>query len=126
MFGLIAKLFTGSKITDTVLDVAQGWLENKNSSAQDKKELIEKLTDFHRATKHQSITRRFIAVTFTISYLSLILFYVLSIFVASAFGFREILTFAGQVKLLINDMKEPIMLVLGFYFGLQAVNMLRK
>ena len=126
MLALLAKLFAGSKITDTIIDVAAGWVENKNTSAQDKKEIIEKLTEYQKATKYQSPTRRFIAVSFTISFIFLILLYVICIFMASVIGLRDFLTIAGQIKLLINDIKDIIMLVLGFYFGIQGINVLRN
>ena len=45
---------------------------------------------------------------------------------ASVIGLRDFLTIAGQIKLLINDIKDIIMLVLGFYFGIQGINVLRN
>ena len=126
MFALLGKLFASSKVTDLVIDTVKGWIIDGKATTDDKKEIIDKLTEYQRSTRYQSPTRRFIAVTFTVTYLFLILFYVFSIFMASVIGLRDFLTIAGQVKLLINDTKEPVLLVLGFYFGIQGINVLRN
>jgi len=130
MFTWLQTLFSGDRIGDTVIDIIRdktGLNElNDKERLEHERENIRLLTQYQTATKHQSNTRRFIAVGVT----ALMFLFVVTWLISQGFGslmqWEPGVYFAARIKTFYEDvLLMPTSLVLGFYFGVQAVNSLR-
>jgi hypothetical protein len=126
----VTSLFSGDKIGDTVVDLIRdktGLNElNDKERLEHERERIRLLTEYQTATKHQSNTRRFIAVGVTALMFLFVVVWLVSQGVGTLAEWQPGVYFAARVKLFYEDiLLMPTTLVLGFYFGVQAVNSLR-
>ena len=122
MLALLAKLFASSKVTDLVVDTVKNWVSDGKTSNEDKKEIIDKLTEYQKSTKHQSITRRFLAVLFSVSFVVIVFFYIACIILVNFFDMREAVTVRGLLKNVINEYKDIVLTIIAFYFGAGLIN----
>lgn len=131
MLTFLKSLFSSDKIGDTVIDLVRdvtGLNElNDQKKAELKNENIKLLTEYQQATKHQSKTRRFIAVAVTCVMVLFVLTWLLSQGAGTLLDWKPGVYFAARVKVFYQDvLVMPTSLVLGFYFGVQAMNSLRS
>ena len=144
--GFIASLFTSDKMTSTAIDIIRDKSGVNEMTAKDKIDSTLQLLD---KTRHQSSTRRFIAILTVVGvmlfsgvYLIVTLFEHLYMFfavdasslsaAAESKNLAEIK--ASSLKILKNDLyifmrdvlKEPFSIVFGFYFLTQSVAMFKK
>lgn len=144
--GFIASLLTSDKMTSTAIDIIRDKSGVNEMTAKDKTDAMLQLMD---KTRHQSSTRRFIAILtvigvmlFSGAYLLVSVFEYLYLFfavdtsslatAAESKNLAEIKT--SSLKMLKNDLyifmrdvlKDPFSIVFGFYFLSQSVGMLKK
>ena len=130
MLQWLASLFSSDKIGDTVLDYLRDKTGLNDLTERERLEheakRIEMLTEYQRATRHQSPMRRFIAFCFT----SLAVLFVLAWLVIQSVGtladLQEYVYMAARIKNFYTDvLLMPTSLVLAFYFGTGTVNSLK-
>lgn len=125
----IKGLFSSSKLVDTAVDGLRkiGGLDDMNP-----KDKAQFLLDYHNATKHQSPTRRLIAILFVVGLMLFTFIWLVATVlfrIGMAFGWSPALN--GQMDLLADDifmmckeiLFQPVNLIIGFYF---AVDIARK
>lgn len=131
MWQAILGLFSGDKIGDTVLDIVRdkaGLNElTEKELLEHQRQRIELITEYQRATKHQSVTRRFIAFCVT----AMMVLFVLAWLTAQGFGslldWEPGVYYAARIKTFYEDvLLMPTSLVLGFYFGIGAINSIQR
>lgn len=117
----LAGLFSSSKVQDLGIEAIKkmGGLDG-----MDAKEKADYILNYIAATKHQSPTRRFIALLITSVYVLMILTWLVSAGVGYNVGYTPALEFAGAVKMFMESvLTYPVNIVLGFYF---IVNIAQK
>lgn len=144
--GFIASLLTSDKMTSTAIDIIRDKSGVNEMTAKDKSDAMLQLMD---KTRHQSSTRRFIAILTVVGVMlfsgvyllvGLVEYFYLFFAVdtsslavaAESQNLAEIKT--SSLKLLRNDiyifmrdvLKDPFSIVFGFYFLSQSVGMFKK
>lgn len=131
MWQTILGLFSGDKIGDTVLDLVRdkaGLNElTERERLEHERQRIELITEYQRATKHQSAMRRWIAFCVT----GMMVVFVATWLIAQGFGslmdWQPGTYYAARIKTFYEDvLLMPTSLVLGFYFGIGAINSLQR
>lgn len=131
MWQTILGLFSGDKIGDTVLDLVRdkaGLNElTERERLEHERQRIELITEYQRATKHQSAMRRWIAFCVT----GMMVVFVVTWLVVQGFGslmdWQPGVYYAARIKSFYEDvLLMPTSLVLGFYFGIGAINSLQR
>lgn len=131
MWQAILGLFSSDRIGDTVLDLVRDktglndLTEKERLEHEERK--IELITKYQKATKHQSAMRRMIAFCVT----SLLVLFVIVWLVAQGAGslldWDQGTYYAARIKVFYEDvLLMPTSLVLGFYFGIGAVNSMQR
>lgn len=123
MIALLSKLFafdsvvnTGTKIIDKI--AGTDWTS---------KEKAEWLLKYQEATRHQSLARRFIAISVTFIWCLLVTVMIVSYIVGNIFGIPEVLMIAKDMKMVMKDLVvEPMNLVIGFYFAINIIQGFKK
>lgn len=131
MLSFLKSLFVSDKFSDTVLDLVRDvtGLNDLNDAERARlhNENIALLTQYQQATKHQSKTRRFIAVSVTCVMLLFVLTWIVSQGFGTLMDWQPGVYFAARVKVFYEEvLVMPTSLVLGFYFGVQALNSLQS
>ena len=118
--GLITK-FLGGKLFESILSDTTATIANKilgsDKSPEVKIKEIEALTNYKKSTAHESPTRRIIAWAIVFLYLALIVFYVVNISLGYYLDLESTRAVAGRLFTLLSTLKEPFMLICGFYFA---------
>lgn len=124
MSAIIAALtgfFSSSKAQDLAISALKkvGSLDEMDSQAK-----ADYIITFLNATRHQSVTRRFIALLMVVLFASLCLLWALSASIGYYFGVTVSLELAGAVKHFLESVvMTPFNLILSFYF---VVNIAQK
>ena len=120
----LGGLFSSSKIQDTAIDAVRklGGLDDMNG-----KDKAQFLLDYMDKTKHQSETRRFIAIVLVGLYGLLCLAWLAGSVAGYAFGFAGGVEFAKQViEFMAEIILTPFNLIMSFYFVINMVAKLGK
>jgi hypothetical protein len=123
MLALLSKLFafdsvvnTGTKIIDKI--AGTDWTS---------KEKAEWLLKYQEVTRHQSLARRFIAISVTVIWCLLVTVMIFSYIIGNIFGIPEVLMIAKDMKMVMKDLVvEPMNLVIGFYFAINIIQGFKK
>lgn len=123
MLALLSKLFafdsvvnTGTKIIDKI--AGTDWTS---------KEKAEWLLKYQEVTRHQSLARRFIAISVTVIWCLLVTVMIFSYIIGNIFGMPELLMIAKDMKMVMKDLVvEPMNLVIGFYFAINIIQGFKK
>lgn len=123
MLALLSKLFafdsvvnTGTKIIDKI--AGTDWTS---------KEKAEWLLKYQEVTRHQSLARRFIAISVTVIWCLLVTVMIFSYIIGNIFGIHEVLMIAKDMKMVMKDLVvEPMNLVIGFYFAINIIQGFKK
>ncbi|QGT52250.1 TMhelix containing protein [Vibrio phage MZH0603] len=123
MIALLSKLFafdsvvnTGTKIIDKI--AGTDWTS---------KEKAEWLLKYQEATRHQSLARRFIALSVTVIWCLLVTVMIVSYIIGNIFSIPEVLMIAKDMKMVMKDLVvEPMNLVIGFYFAINIIQGFKK
>ena len=131
MWQTILGLFSGDKIGDTVLDLVRdkaGLNElTERERLEHERQRIELITEYQRATKHQSAMRRWIAFCVTGMMVVFVATWLVVQGLGSLMDWQEGIYYAARIKSFYEDvLLMPTSLVLGFYFGIGAINSLQR
>ncbi len=110
----ISGLFNSSKATDMALDAIKklGGLDEMTG-----KEKSDYLLAYLAATKHQSESRRFIALLVCGVWVLLLMVWVIASGVGTIGEFSNVMLYAADIKLVLLDLvNTPFTVVLSFYF----------
>lgn len=121
MTAFFGSLFNSSKLTDTAIDAMRkmGGL----NEMQDK-EKAAFLLSYIDKTKHQSETRRFIALLVVGIWAIILMLWVIMSGVGTILELSNVMLYAADLKLVIKDqVKDPFTIILSFYF---IVNIVQK
>jgi len=119
--GFFGSLFNSSKLTDTAIDAMRkmGGL----NEMQDK-EKAAFILSYIEKTKHQSETRRFIALLVVGIWAIILMLWVIMSGVGTILELSNVMLYAADLKLVIKDqVKDPFTIILSFYF---IVNIVQK
>ena len=119
--GFLGSLFNSSKLTDTAIDAMRkmGGLDEMAD-----KEKASFLLSYIDKTKHQSETRRFIALVVVGIWAIMILLWLVMSGIGTLLEFSNFMMYAADIKLELKDLiKDPFTIILSFYF---IVNIVQK
>ena len=127
MLQWLASLFSSDKIGDTVLDYLRDKTGLNDLTERERLEheakRIEMLTEYQRATRHQSPMRRFIAFCVVLLMVLFVLAWLITQSVGTLFDMKEYVYMAARIKnFYVETISIPTSIVLGFYFGVQGIN----
>ena len=119
--GFFGSLFNSSKLTDTAID-AMRKMGGLNEMAD--KEKASFILSYIEKTKHQSETRRFIALLVVGIWAIILMLWVIMSGVGTILELSNVMLYAADLKLVIKDqVKDPFTIILSFYF---IVNIVQK
>lgn len=127
--GFFGSLFSSSKLTDTAVDGIRklGGLDEMNS--KDKAEFLLKYMD---ATKHQSPSRRFIAISMLMGLMTFTGTWLLLRIVAAAVSYyggdaSEVIQACDDIFEMSKEvLLQPMNIIIGFYFVTDIASRVRK
>lgn len=123
MFGFIKGLFAADSVINTATKIVDK-IAGTDWTPKDKAEFILK---YQESTKHQSPARRFIALCVTAVWLFLVVSMALSYIVGNLLGSPEVLMIGKDMKMIMADLiREPMNLIIGFYFVIGTMNSFKK
>lgn len=130
MLQWLASLFSSDKVGDTILDYVRDKTGLNDLSDKERLEYenqrIQMLTEYQRATRHQSPTRRFLAIGVFFFMTLFVLAWLITQSVGTLFDIQEYVYMAARIKNFYSEiLLMPTSLVLGFYFGVQGINSLK-
>lgn len=121
---ILTALFSSSKVQDTAVDALRK-LGNLDEMTMQEKAAF--LNEMMVNTKHQSPTRRFIALVLSLLFFLLITTWLVAAGVGYYFNLTVSLEFAGAVKMFLADVvQQPFSIILSFYFVLNIVQKVGK
>lgn len=131
MWSTILGFFSGDKVGDTILDIVRdktGLNElTEKERLEHERQRIELMTNYQKATKHQSKMRRFIAFCVTSLMVLFVVVWLITQGAGSLLDWQEGTYFAARIKTFYEDiLLMPSSLVLAFYFGTGAINSLQR
>lgn len=143
VLGFIGGLLSNDKTQDTIIDIV------RDSQGLDDHKKVDKLLEYINSTKHMSRTRRVLAVSFLLGLMVFTGTWLIAAVVEHAYVFWAIDTTSlanatasenlakikvapltrlrNEIYVMANDvLKDPMKLILGLYFGTQAILSLKK
>ena len=120
----LAGLFSSSKMTDTAVEALRkvGGLDEMTT-----KEKADWVITYLNTTKHQSVARRFIAITLTCLYALIVLLWAFGALIGYAADFDSMINFAGSMKAgMIDIIVQPFNIILSFYFVINIAEKLKS
>lgn len=115
----LVGLFSSEKIQNVAIDGLRKLGGLDDMTPREKSEYV---LQYIAATKHQSPTRRLLAVLITALFALLILCWLVSALLGYYLNYTEALEFAGAVRMLLeNVVLTPFNLILSFYFATQIM-----
>lgn len=145
LIGFVTSIFTNSRASDTAIDVLRN-VTGANDLTD--KEKLEFVNQYIKNTAHQSPTRRSIAILTVVGMMTFTGTYLLVNIIESFYVFFSIdttsLATAAQTEnlakikvaplqslendllIMVKELKEPFMIVFGFYFFTQTAQVFKK
>lgn len=130
--GFIGSLFSNSRASDTAIDIIRN-VAGANELTD--KEKLEFVTKHIEATKHQSPTRRFIAIMVVLGLMVFTGSYLIVSFIARFYLFfggdvataQHLFSLTNDIYLMAKEiLLQPFNIVLGFYFVNQMITGFKK
>jgi hypothetical protein len=116
LFGVDAVVNTATKIIDKI--AGTDWTA---------KEKADWILQYQNATRHQSPARRFIAMLVSLVWFVVVVAMALSYIIGNVISSPEVLMIAKDMKSIMQDVLiEPFNLIIGFYFAMGIVNVIKK
>lgn len=123
MLALLSKLFA----FDSVVNTGTKMIDKIAGTDWTSKEKAEWLLKYQEATRHQSLARRFIAISVTLIWCLLVTVMIVSYIIGNIFSIPEVLMIAKDMKMVMKDLVvEPMNLVIGFYFAINIIQGFKK
>lgn len=130
--GFIGSLFSNSRASDTAIDIIRN-VAGANELTD--KEKLEFVTKHIESTKHQSPTRRFIAIMVVLGLMVFTGSYLIVSFIARFYLFfggdvataQHLFSLTNDIYLMAKEiLLQPFNIVLGFYFVNQMISGFKK
>ena len=123
MFAFLKGLFS----TDKIVDTTTGIIEKIAGTDWTSKDKAEFLLNYMDTTKQQSPARRFIAIGMTLFYMLVGFGWCVSTVVGNVLHEPAALTVAAEYRAFLKDvLSEPMNYIIMFYFGIAAVQAIKK
>ncbi|AUR84350.1 TMhelix containing protein [Vibrio phage 1.054.O._10N.261.52.A1] len=123
MISFIKGLFAVDSVVNTATKIVDK-IAGTDWTAKDKADFVLK---YQELTKHQSPSRRFIALCVTAVWVLLTVSMALSYIAGNLLGSPEVLMIAKDMKMIMADLiREPFNLIIGFYFVIGTMNSFKK
>ena len=119
----MSALFEFSRVVDSAMKI----VDKISGTDITPKEWLELLIKYQDSTKHQSASRRFIALSATFAWLLMLTLFVVAIVLKYFFGVDGAEVFATEIHDFMKEtIVEPYNLIISFYFAVSAIVGLKK
>lgn len=112
---------------DSVVNTATKIVDKIAGTDWTSKERAEFILSYQDKTRHQSPSRRFIALSVTAVWVLIVVSMTVACIIGNIFSIPEVLMIAKDMKAIMSDLiKEPFNYIIGFYFVIGTMNSFRK
>lgn len=123
MLGFLKGLLGADKVVDSAMRIVDK-IAGTDFTSKEKAEFV---LNYQRETKHQSPARRFIAIALTCTWVAMVALYIAGLVIEHLLAIDGAAGFSVALKgFMYENLKEPFNYVIMFYFGIAALNGIKK